>query len=65
MPDYRNNMVMQRCPICGKKFLVAPLHIYKSSKTHKKYCGWNCYRKAQREHPEDFIQNKRNANRWS
>ena len=47
------------CPVCGKMFIPAPLHAYKSPKTRVKYCSWTCYRKAQKTFPKDFIKTKK------
>ena len=30
-----------KCEKCGKEFVPAPLHIYKSGR--KLYCSWTCY----------------------
>lgn len=46
------------CPICGKRFIPGALHAYRNKKTHKKYCSWTCYRKAQKESPGDFMNKK-------
>jgi hypothetical protein len=32
---------MKHCKKCGKEFLPAPLHIYKTNS--KYYCSWTCY----------------------
>ena len=29
------------CPVCGKRFIPAPQHIYKDK--GKIYCSWTCY----------------------
>lgn len=37
------------CSICGKEFIPAALHIYKTKDNHGKIriqCSYNCYRKA-------------------
>lgn len=34
-------MVETICPRCGKRFIRAPLHIYKDEKGF--YCSWTCY----------------------
>ena len=37
------------CKRCGKRFILAPMHIYKKCKQFKKhhktfyYCSWTCY----------------------
>ena len=41
-------MNLHTCPVCGKKFLPAPEHIYKTCPSGRFVCGWNClvkYRK--------------------
>ena len=30
------------CRRCGKRFIPAPLHIYKDKHNHY-YCSWTCY----------------------
>lgn len=32
----------RKCPICGKTFLPAPLHIYKVN--NRLVCSWGCVR---------------------
>ena len=32
----------QKCPICGKMFIVAPFHIYKVN--NRTVCSWKCVR---------------------
>lgn len=36
--------VVHKCPICGKSFIPAAMHIYR--KNGNAFCGWNCYLKS-------------------
>lgn len=35
------------CPVCGKKFIPAPMHIYKVQNCF--VCSWGCQRKFEKE----------------
>lgn len=37
------------CPVCGKRFIPAPQHVYKQYKTKKKVCSWTCVIVSERE----------------
>ena len=43
--DYLKNLIPEKkCRKCGKKFVPAPMHIYKEGRDHTKwYCSWTCY----------------------
>ena len=41
-------IIEKKCARCGKTFIVAPQHIYKSNK--KIYCSWTCYNHRKDEH---------------
>lgn len=34
-------MMEYNCPICGRRFIRAPKHLYKEGK--KCYCSWTCF----------------------
>lgn len=34
-------LIELRCPMCGKRFIPAPQHIYKENR--KIYCSWTCF----------------------
>lgn len=36
------------CPICGKSFVPAPMHIYRDKRCHKRVCSWSCVCKSER-----------------
>lgn len=40
------------CPVCGKKFLPAPAHVYKDQRSWKHkarmVCSWGCVVKSER-----------------
>lgn len=38
------------CPVCGKRFLPAPLHSYKHYKTKAKVCTYSCSLRSEREY---------------
>lgn len=41
------------CPICGKEYLPAPMHVYKMpTKNGRLVCSYSCALKAEREHEE-------------
>ena len=40
---------LKKCSICGKEFIPAALHMYKTKNSHgitKLQCSYTCYRKA-------------------
>ena len=42
-------MVFKKCSICGKEFIPASIHMYKTKNrrgTIKMQCSYTCYRKA-------------------
>ena len=39
---------MRKCPICKKRFIPAPNHIYRIN-TKGLVCSWGCVRKHERE----------------
>lgn len=48
MPKKKTNWVWQnerKCAKCGKVFLAAPEHIYKTgtNRHNKWFCSWTCY----------------------
>lgn len=38
MPKF---LVETKCPMCGKKFIAAPMLVYKDG--HKKFCSYTCF----------------------
>lgn len=39
------------CPVCGEKFLPAPMHVYKTSPNSDKFvCSYHCMLKYRKEH---------------
>lgn len=37
----RGYLQEKKCKKCGKRFIAAPMHIYKEG--GKYYCSWTCY----------------------
>ena len=46
----------KKCPICGKKFIPAPLHVYKRSFTGKTkwLCSYHCLLAWDKRHPRNY-----------
>lgn len=44
MKDYVP-FVEKKCPICGRTFIPAPMHIFRID--GKTFCRWTCYKKYQ------------------
>lgn len=40
----------EKCPICGKIFIPAPMHVYEIKKKNQffKVCSYSCARKAEK-----------------
>lgn len=38
------------CPVCGKSFISAPMHVYKDRRSYgtKKVCSWKCVCESER-----------------
>lgn len=36
----------RKCRVCGKNFIAAPMHIYKSAIDGSLACSWNCVCKS-------------------
>lgn len=47
----RSYITLSECPICGKRFIPAPEHIYKipNGGSYKYVCSWGCQRKYERK----------------
>ncbi len=39
----KHTLTDMRCPVCGRNFVPAALHIY--TKDSKTFCSWGCYNK--------------------
>lgn len=42
-------MILKKCSICGKEFIPASMHMYKTKNSHgivEIQCSYTCYRKA-------------------
>lgn len=56
--DQKDMLDTLECPVCGKQFIPAPIHVYKMDvvykgvRKRKYYCGWNCYRTVQKKKEE-------------
>ena len=49
--DEKNEEIKYRdvkCPICGKNFIPAPLHVYRDRRNSKRVCSWTCVCKSER-----------------
>lgn len=42
------NIIEATCPICGKKFIPAPLHVYRDKRSMKRVCSWSCVCESER-----------------
>ena len=49
-------VVEKKCPICGKIFCPAPLHVYKVNRVY--VCSYSCVRKYEREKENEKIRSK-------
>jgi hypothetical protein len=58
---YFGFMRTAKCPICGKEFIVAPYNVYKLTVDDRiyNYCGYTCFRVAQREEERKLTEKKR------
>lgn len=59
------NCYMHICPVCGKKFLPAPQHIYKTSPAGRLVCTYHCmikYRKEQERKKRELKRKKKDEN---
>lgn len=58
-------MELMKCPVCGRSFIKAPYHVYKTVINGKvKYlCGWNCLRKLEIGDKKDLKEVKQDADR--
>lgn len=45
--DYEH-LVCKECPICGKKFIPAPQHVYRDRRSTKMVCSWSCVCESER-----------------
>lgn len=49
-------VVEKKCPVCGKIYCPAPLHVYKANK--RMVCSYSCVRKYEREKENEKIRCK-------
>jgi hypothetical protein len=47
--DYNGVGREYKCEVCGKIFIPTPDWVYKSAKTHKVVCSYNCRCKTEKE----------------
>lgn len=45
------------CPVCNKKFIPAPYHIYKTARGRKLVCTYTCMLKSERQHEQKARKN--------
>lgn len=50
-----------KCPRCGKSFIPAPYHIYKSGK--RLYCSWTCFNRRNEPISKEVTTNEGNKSR--
>ena len=43
--DFLNELI---CPVCGKSFIPAPMHVYRDKRCRKRVCSWSCVCKSER-----------------
>ena len=45
---------MDKCPVCGKEYTPAPMHIYRITTKHGSHlvCSWGCQRAWEKERDE-------------
>lgn len=58
----------QKCPVCGKKFLPAPMHVWKNeNETNKAFqklvCSYTCMRVTEKQKFERLKKQSRRAER--
>ena len=41
-----------KCPICGKTYIPAPDHVYRSYNGKKLVCSYKCSCQSRKEHPD-------------
>lgn len=44
------DMKLVKCPVCGKNYIPAPLHVYKIKNGTMLVCSWSCLRAYEKEH---------------
>ena len=49
------DMFERECSRCGKKFIIAPYHVYKLGR--RVYCSYGCYRPAKEEAEAKVVKN--------
>lgn len=47
----------KKCPVCGKVFIPAPLHVYKRhySNLIKWFCSYHCLSAWDKTHPRRYV----------
>lgn len=48
--SYEETFPFHKCPVCGKDFIKAPLHRYKTPNGGASVCSWHCMRQARAEY---------------
>ena len=52
------NIVDRKCPVCGKNFIPAGLHMYRDARSNDLVCSWTCMLKS--EHIKEAMAAKEN-----
>ena len=43
------------CPVCGKKFVPSPYHVYKTDNSRLRVCSWSCLCKSrEKRNPTNY-----------
>ena len=45
-----DQFLVRECPICGKVFCPAPMHVYKLPNRNTRVCSYHCMLEAERRH---------------
>ena len=46
----KSQIVVETCPICGKTYVPAPLHVYKMPYRNTRVCSYHCSMEAERRY---------------
>ena len=59
------SLIDMKCPVCGKNFIPAPMHIYNDGGHGggKTVCSWNCHIKAHRKREAEKMQKRHYRNK--
>ena len=46
----KSQLVLETCPICGKTFVPAPMHVYHVACKQTRVCSYHCALESERRH---------------